>query len=56
MTDALTAIAVGVALFAVLLLLNASTTATVGIPAGIAAVWFLAQTARRSRRGRDRSE
>jgi len=52
-TDALSAAGLGLVLFAALLILRAEFPLLVGLPIGIAAVWFLAQTARRSRHHRE---
>jgi hypothetical protein len=48
--DVITAVAIGLVLLAILLALQASSVLLVIIPVGIAAVWFLAQIARRRRR------
>jgi hypothetical protein len=51
--DALVAVAIGLALFAALLVLQAGTPLLAGIPIGVAAVWFIAQSVRRSKRSEE---
>jgi hypothetical protein len=47
--DLTTAVAVGLLMFALLFALRANSVLLVVIPIGLAAVWYLAQTARRRR-------
>jgi hypothetical protein len=49
-TDALTGIALGLLLFAFLLLLRTDDTQLIAIPIGFGALWFIAQQVRRTRK------